>query len=106
MSAFLVAADAINSIVTYLHERNAHFGWFGQKFGYDLSQREGVERLARALFELNVKALAERYGKGTAANDGDVPEQKLFKALEEISGQIASRIVLELPAYDSAPWGD
>jgi len=35
-----------------------------------------------------------------------VPEEELFKCLNEIAGQIAQQVVRKLPEFDAAPWGD
>jgi len=37
-------------------------------------------------------------------SEGNAPERPLFKAIEEISQDLAYRIVCELPEYEKAPW--
>ena len=38
-------------------------------------------------------------------SEGNVPETKLFKALEHVKAAIANSIVSNLPAYENAKWG-
>ena len=58
MSAFIVAPECVNSIVTYIHEESGRFGWLRDEFGYDVTQAEDLGRLASALFMLNCTARA------------------------------------------------
>lgn len=37
-------------------------------------------------------------------SEGDVPERKLFKDLEELSGSLAREIVYSLPEWNKAEW--
>lgn len=37
--------------------------------------------------------------------EGKVPEETLFKMLEERAARLCYQIVQDLPAYDAAPWG-
>src|SRR5437867_12648535 len=69
MSAFIVAPECINSIVTYIRENSGSFGWLRDEFGYDVTQAEDLGRLASELFMLNCTAVDQRYGAGTAARD-------------------------------------
>ncbi len=73
MSAFIVAPECINSIVTYIHEKSGRFGWLRDEFGYDVTQTQDLGRLVSALFMLNCTAVDERYGAGTAAEDANKP---------------------------------
>ena len=38
-------------------------------------------------------------------SEGDVPETKLYQFFEEVSHHVALKIVMDLPAYDTAKWG-
>ena len=134
MSAFVVSEGCINSIVTYLSAHTADFRRILENLSFDLSSDDGKERFANALFQMNWDAVEQRYGKEKGSGvhslrftptfrppvavlkscsclcyqcaEGNVPETALFKALEDVSNQIAQRIVRGLPAYDNAPWGD
>lgn len=70
MSAFIVQDKTVNRIVTFLNsDARNDSGRDFRRLGYDLSQVEDLERLARDLHLLNCDAVDDRYGKGTAASD-------------------------------------
>ena len=69
MSAFIVDADCINSIVTYLNRHSRCFPWLREEFGYDVTQTGELSRLASALHDLNFRAVAQRYGEQRAKGD-------------------------------------
>ena len=69
MSAFIVEAACVNSIMAYLNFHADRFRWLNRDLGYDVSQAEDLKRLAGALYALNCDAVDQRYGKGTAAQD-------------------------------------
>ena len=101
---------------------------------YDIKNFDDLSRLGRDFLAMNADAVQQRYrdhepedveeyeynisfGNTSlvesykAANclhyqccEGDVPERKLFAALETIIDNLASRIISELPEYDAAPW--
>jgi hypothetical protein len=136
MSAFIVAPDCINSIVTYLYQHPEHFRRLKRELGYDVAQSDDLRRLAIDLYHLNCDAVDQRYGKSATTEDesesfafclvrresiavhkaacclhyqcseGNVPEQPLYEALKTIVARIADLIVSKLPTYDEAPWGD
>jgi hypothetical protein len=71
MSAFVVEDLTINRVVTMLKRSERYFDstWFLRKLkdaGYDLLDG-GDERLGRAMFDLNCKAVDERYRPGACA---------------------------------------
>jgi hypothetical protein len=39
-------------------------------------------------------------------HEGDVPKRALYKQLNAVSGELAQRIMQDLPEYEKAPWGD
>src|ERR1700674_4516927 len=53
MSAFIVAPECINCIVTYLNHRSGCFGWLRNALGYDVTQTEELSRLANAFYLMN-----------------------------------------------------
>jgi hypothetical protein len=91
--------------------------------------------LAQALFQLNRKAVIQRYGKDDdyskkgykfkfnyenssdiqvlksigcflyQCSEGDVPKNKLFKLFEKIENGLTKHIVSEMKEYDTAEWG-
>src|SRR5919106_1342610 len=71
MSAFIVADNTINNIVNWLwrDEDLDRFSRIPDKLkaqGFDTSVAGWIERLGHALFQLNVIAVAARYGNGEA----------------------------------------
>ena len=72
MSAFVVEDETINRVVAYLLNLawGRDDGWIPDltcRAGFDLSDPDNAERLAQAMFDLNVAAVDARYGEGEAA---------------------------------------
>ena len=68
MSAFLVEAKTINRIVSFLNAcEDPHTPHSFKALGYEPTQFEHLERLARDLYLLNCEAVDTRYGKGESA---------------------------------------
>jgi hypothetical protein len=72
MSAYVVEDETINRIVAHLESQamgrdDWGFAQFMREQGYTMGQRADRERLANAMFALNVRAVEERYGEGEAA---------------------------------------
>ena len=86
------------------------------------TQREAGTKIGQKLFLLNRRALHARYGLGDHMHvpefvkamscllyqccEGKVPNSPLYDALNRAAGELAQRIVQDLPEYDKAPWGD
>ncbi|SRR6266568_1598565 len=133
MSAFLVSEKTINVIVATLSAflNDNHFlQEKASALSIDVSSTYWQEKLADALFKLNCEALHQRYNDSEfplfqfqnahdpsliqvykslqcflyQCSEGNVPEKKLFKFMEEFSHILANRIVITLPAYDKANW--
>lgn len=72
MSAYVVDDLTINKVISWLYMESDHSVTRGlcrrtlQKAGYDLVDSEDTERLANDLFSLNVRAVEEKYGEGSA----------------------------------------
>ena len=71
MSAFVVQDETINQVVRFLWLHRDDRGtneplFLVKQAGYDVSTREGRERLASAMFALNVEAVNQRYGPDQA----------------------------------------
>lgn len=71
MSAFVVEDKTINTVIAMLKRSEYLFntGWFLRKLkeaGFDLEDG-GDERLGKAMFELNCRAVDERYRPGACA---------------------------------------
>lgn len=81
MSAFIVENRTINKVVTRLQrDLNDGYGYYREQFkvlGFDHDSREFCEKLGQALFDLNVQAVNQRYGEGSA--DGFRPLYYTFK---------------------------
>jgi hypothetical protein len=98
------------------------------------AQKEAGSKIGRKLFLLNRRALRARYGCGTLrlpefvfdgwaeaspveqfkaihcllyqCCEGKVPTSRLYDELNHAAGELAQRIVQDLPEYDKASWGD
>jgi hypothetical protein len=98
-------------------------------------QKEAGTRIGRKLFLMNRRALRARYGCGEhlglpefvfekwadatpvqqfkaihcllyQCHEGNVHESRLYAELNHSAGELAQRIVQDLPEYDKASWGD
>jgi hypothetical protein len=98
-------------------------------------QKEAGTRIGRKLFLMNRRALRARYGCGEhlglpefvfekwadatpvqqfkaihcllyQCDEGKVHESRLYEELNRAAGELAQRIVQDLPEYDQASWGD
>ena len=98
------------------------------------AQREAGTTIGRKLFLLNRRALHARYGCSTLGlpefifdqwadaspveqfkamscllyqcSEGNVSDTQLYGELNRAAGELAQRIVQDLPEYDKASWGD
>lgn len=138
MSVFLVEDRTINRVVTfvrYLLERE--WSDLEREFlyiGFDRSDPLFGRKLGQAMFDLNLRAVVERYGEREAANfkelryrfvaaygvwvkiykglrcwlcqcaEGGMSETPLYKLMVEVSLRLAVMIVLRLPEYKEAEW--
>jgi len=98
-------------------------------------QKDAGTKIGRKLFLLNRRALRARYGCGDhlrlpefvferwadatpvqqfkamscllyQCHEGNVHESRLYAELNHAAGELAQRIVQDLPEYDKASWGD
>jgi hypothetical protein len=99
------------------------------------AQKEAGTQIGRKLFLMNRRALRARYGCGDhlrlpefvferwadatpvqqfkaivcllyQCHEGKVHESRLYDELNRAAGELAQRIVQDLPEYDQASWGD
>ena len=99
------------------------------------AQKEAGTKIGRKLFLLNGRALRARYGCSDhlrlpefaferwadatpveqfkamscllyQCHEGKVHESRLYAELNHAAGELAQRIVQDLPEYDQASWGD
>ena len=99
------------------------------------AQKETGTNIGKRLFLLNRRALRARYGNGEhirapefafetwadakpveqfkamscllyQCHEGKVHESRLYDELNRAAGELAQRIVQDLPEYDKASWGD
>jgi len=68
MSSYVVNDDTINRIVSFFKATKhlTHIVREIEDAGYNLNRNEDCSRLANDMFQLNVMAVNERYGKGAA----------------------------------------
>lgn len=98
-------------------------------------QKKAGTKIGRKLFLMNRRALCARYGRGEHLRlpgfvfekwadatpveqfaamrcllyqccEGKVPDSHQYQALNCTAGELAQRIVQDLPDYDKASWGD
>src|ERR1700726_1009020 len=98
-------------------------------------QKDAGSKIGRKLFLMNRRALRSRYGCGGdirlakfvfkrwadatpvqqfkamscllyQCHEGKVHESRLYDELKRAAGELAQRIVQDLPEYDKASWGD
>jgi hypothetical protein len=138
MSAYIVKAETINKIVSYLYAKAAggatsivSLGLV--RMGYDLSDLLYIERLADAMFNLNVEAIRTRYGDVETfhstvfkylfipaaqieiikalecwmyqCTEGDIPGSELYKAMAATYFLLCKDYIHQLDEYEVAPWG-
>jgi hypothetical protein len=98
------------------------------------AQKEAGTKIGRKLFLMNRRALSARYGRGdfrlpefvyeTWADatpveqfkamrcllyqccEGKVADSRLYGELNRAAGELAQRIVQDMPEYEKASWGD
>jgi len=99
------------------------------------AQKEAGTKIGKKLFILNRRALRARYGRGNhlcvpefvferwadatpveqfkaihcllyQCHEGKVHESRLYNELNHAAGELAQRIVQDLPEYHQASWGD
>ena len=121
MSAYIVADQTINRIVTHL-KLNRDLEWLRTEF-CEAARAASDAEIGTALFKLNCQAVEARYGTGEAAkfrdldyqfrlepvsarqvydeiktldyqcSEGDVPETALFKLLAQLKAAVADAII-------------
>ena len=118
MSAFVVAEETINCVVTAMNEDHRLSG-------------EQLDELGGKLWQMNADAVNARYSEKSGApicyahrtraytlvqqykatccylyqcSEGDVPQTELFKHVEDLSHRLAARIVSQLPEYQNSQW--
>ncbi len=78
MSAYVVADETINKVVTFLDGNDRNLSWLKAPFleiGYQPETREGRQALAEALLAMNRDAVGQRYEDGKA----DRPEPIVWR---------------------------
>lgn len=123
MSAYIVPAYTIHRIVTYITKKDVQLSTpFGCKTPDEIGQ---------ALWALNHRAVNQRYNERTRTpaynftevpeskvqvlkamqnlsyqcSEGDCPNRKLYKDLQQVIGSLACDIVSDSKEWDKAEWG-
>ena len=109
MSAFVVEDKTINTVVCFLFTNQDFKDWFYRRFSIDLDQDYATNQLGKAMFELNVKAVEQRYGKGEAKKfrplnyefhlELNTNHIKAYKALETWLYQCCEGVIPETTLY-------
>ena len=128
MSAFIISHQTMNAVITGIKKGSGDI-----KLLYLMGDGQTLDcqRLFDDLYALNVDAIRARYrNPGCAPNykfsqecfskiesfkatqcllyqcsEGNVPDEKLFKLLEDHSNELAKSIVQSLPEYERSSWG-
>jgi hypothetical protein len=70
MSAFMVEDKTINRVVTWIAQEVLRNEWFKDKVekatGIDTTKTDWEEELGKAMFQLNIDGMNDRYGEGEA----------------------------------------
>ena len=136
MSAFIVNNKTINKALTYLKD-NRNGDWINRKFekiGFNVKDKEDLDRLGRAMLLLNIEAVNQRYNEqnnSTAllenysfkiefcnryqalkslqcwryqCSEGNVPETDFYKLMDKVINSWLDEIVSDLPEYKKAEW--
>ncbi len=117
MSAFIVEDKVINVILGYLHQKAAPNTWEAQQlkklFGVDCTNREAVKALGDQLFQMNIDAINQRYGPGSAEDfrsldykpvidmHGPCKKARVLKAINCLQYQCSEGNVDELPLFSA-----
>lgn len=139
MPSFVVEDETINKVVSYIHARAVR----GDtsvispglvKMGFDLSKTLDVERLANAMFKLNVAAMKEKYGEGETefplptfgymltpasqievvkalecwkyqCTEGFIPASRFYKAMARTLCLLCIDYVHNTEEYEAVRWG-
>ncbi|MHB0858817.1 MAG: hypothetical protein ACYC5M_14775 [Anaerolineae bacterium] len=140
MSAFVVEPVTLGRIVSYLNkchypsgtEMYAYLRLRLAQLGLDLDEPDGEERLARALFDMNVRAVCQRYPDDAPERytfhwqpeplvtralayqslrcftyqcaEGDVPESDLYQIMDQFKASVAASLAREHPTMRDLPW--
>ena len=140
MSSFIVDNETINKIVSYLYGKavggDTSVVSLGLvKMGFDLSDPLHTERLANAVFDLNVAAVKARYGEAEGegfplptftyvftpatqievikalecwkyqCTEGRMPASELYKAMTVTHHLLCTDYIHQTKEYEAAPWG-
>lgn len=135
MSAFVVEKTTIDKIISWLRHEfldNSYLRSIAHRFDVDVESEGWEQRLAEAMYALNIEAVNQRYHKEDSADgivyslypytsrisawkalrcwlyqcsEGSVPETYLYRYFREMEKVTAVQIVQSLPEYDQADWG-
>lgn len=135
MSAYIVAPETIDRIVTYLDELQLRHEWLYlealRAAEVSPGRPDTSTALGQALYRLNAAAVDHCYGESDEApayhytyrrasptqvykslqcflyqcSEGDVPQHPLYQALDRIQRKLAADIIARLPEYQAAVWG-
>ena len=125
MSAFLVSDNTMNNVVNYISRHSDYFA------GFRTCDCDGLDKLGTALFAMNQRALKARYNDDAyppvfkyrpvtpipnvqafksiqcllyQCSEGNIPDEPLYKAVEELKHELAIGLICETQAYNTATW--
>lgn len=131
MSAYVVDAETVDRIVTYVDAKVAPVWRSLRDDLYHIAKATTPQQLGQAFLAMNVRAVEQRYGQRKAVpvyrhtlrpatdmqvykslscylyqcSEGNIPDRPLYKTVERLQNHCASNIITDLPEYDRAAWG-
>jgi len=126
------AAYEIRALIRDLKIENQGSNHHGVIFINENQANESAQKIAQALYDLNVRAVNSRYSEDTSTvfdsfknkmpmsnkfqllkslrcliyqcSEGDIPDEPLYKRIKSIAACMAMDIVSNMPEYDAAKW--
>ena len=134
MSSFIVSKGCMNNIISGLFNKHNFKNSYSNIYKrQNLNESKDYIRLANDLFKMNNRAVVQRYGRDDdyskiekfkdfnghisimqllksvqclkyQCSEGEVPQEELFKWLNDLETCLAHYIVGNLPSYQEARW--
>jgi hypothetical protein len=133
MSAFLVSTATMNAVLDGMMNIRDRLYSRHVRFNVDRGHVAPMDKLGQDLFMMNLRALNARYGDEVPdgvkyhypmrfmatplehslraceclmyqCNEGNVPDEPLYKELATFAEELRAAIIDRLPKYQSAPW--
>lgn len=130
MSAYIVEPKTINRVVSFCILDRDLCEWIKIYGKYDLDTKQGQNKFANDLYQMNIEAVNQRYDEKNPqelivfqfvpvnqfqalksmqclqyqCDEGDIPNTELYKLLTQIIYMLEDKIISSLPQYEIAEW--